>query len=101
MEGVEVNLDGEDNNNRSSYRDAAMGFKGEVHKFREVDPEDGAISNDDVVEESSDPSWFGIGMMREEKWRARQPLWNNLIIKLVGRSIGYHYFSVGSRLCGG
>lgn len=93
---MDVNMEVEENNNRSSYKEAAMGVKGRARVSIEVDLDDGAISDDDVMEESTDPSWFQIGMMRDEKWRARQPWWNSLIIKLAGRSIGYHYLYMAS-----
>lgn len=74
MEGVEVNMENVDvsmesmgNSNRSTYKEVAMGFKGKAKLVREEDLDEGAISNDDVVEESFDPSRFRIGMTREEK----------------------------------
>lgn len=38
-----------------------------------------------------DEEWFGIGMTREEKIKVRRPWRNSLIIKLISKSIGYHY----------
>lgn len=52
---------------------------------------DGEISDDDIIEEGEDMTCFEIGMTREEKVEARRPWTNSLIIKLVERSIGYHY----------
>lgn len=57
----------------------------------EVEDDEGDLSDDDVVEEGDFQTWFGIGMMKEEKREARWPWRNSLIIKLVGRSIGYQF----------
>lgn len=43
------------------------------------------------LEGGNDKAWFGMGMSREEKLEARWPWRNSLIIKLIGRSTGYHY----------
>lgn len=51
----------------------------------------GDISDDDIIEESNNPTWFGMRMTCEEKIEVRIPWCNSLIIKLVGRSIRYHY----------
>lgn len=91
MEGADIDMADEGKNTRSTYKDAAMGFKGKSYTGTNVEIDKGAISNDDVIEESTHRSWFGIGMIREEKWRVRQPWWKSLIVKLVGRYIGYHY----------
>lgn len=48
---------------------------------------EGYISDDDVIEISTDDSWIGVGMTKEEKREARRPWWNNLIIRLMGRLI--------------
>lgn len=53
-----------------------------------VDKDD--ISDDEVIEEGNE-SWFGMGMTCEEKKEARRPWRNSLIIKMFGRSTGYHY----------
>lgn len=84
-------MEGEKKGHRSTYKDAAISFNGKARLAREEEADDGAIFDDDVIEESIDPSWFGNGMTQEEKWRARQPWWNSPIIKLVVRSIVYHY----------
>lgn len=91
MVGVEGDSGVKERYKNFSYKDAAMGFKMNSHLTGSDEADDGAIYDDDVIEESTDPSWFGIGMTREDKWRARKPWWNSLIIKLVGRSIGCHY----------
>lgn len=46
----------EENTNRSLYKEAIMGFKRKACVGREEDLEDGEISDDDVVKESTDPS---------------------------------------------
>lgn len=67
MEGVEANMEIAEKSNISSYKDAANGFKVKVHIGKDDDVDDGAISDDDVIEESTVPSSFGFGMTREEK----------------------------------
>lgn len=52
---------------------------------------DGEVFDDDMVEEGDKVTWFGMGMTREEKIAVKRPWRNSLIIKLVGRSIGYQY----------
>lgn len=53
--------------------------------------EEEAVSDDDEIGEGTDGFWFSMGMTRKVKIEARRPWWNGLIIKLVGRPIGYHY----------
>lgn len=55
------------------------------------DLNDGEVSDDDLIEESSVGTWFEIGITREEKIEACRPWRNSLIVKLVARSIGSHY----------
>lgn len=78
---------------QASYRDTVLGDRDSVRQmsagFEELD--EAEISDDDLVEESNDATWFGVGMTRAEKIEARLPWCNSLIIKLVGRPIGYHY----------
>lgn len=57
----------------------------------EEEEDEGDVSNDDVIEEGDDETWFGMGMTRAEKIEERRSGRNNLIIKLVGRTIGYQY----------
>lgn len=47
------------------------------------------VPDDDELEEMDDGQWFSMGMTKEEKIEARKPWRLNLIIKMVGRSIGY------------
>lgn len=61
--------------------------------LREGDEEsevDGEISHDNIVEEEDGP-WFSMGMTKLEKHEARRPWRMSVIIKLVGRSIGYQF----------
>lgn len=58
---------------------------------QEEEDEEGNTSDDDLVEEGDGVSWFGMGMTKMEKMEARRPWRNSLIIKLVGRSIGYQF----------
>lgn len=48
------------------------------------------VSNDDLEEEVDGP-WFSMEMSKAEKIEARKPWKMSLIIKLVGRSIGYRF----------
>lgn len=73
------------------YRDFVMGSKGRVRMDEDGSMDMREIFDDDEIEKSNDRTWFGIGMTWEEKIKAHHPWCNSLIIKLVGRSIGYHY----------
>lgn len=53
--------------------------------------DEGEVFDDGPVEDGGDDTWFGIGMTKEEKIEAWRPWRNILIIKLIGRPIGYHY----------
>lgn len=77
--------------NKRSYKETVTDEKrSETDEAWDLDDE-GEASDDVVVEEGNGSTWFGIGMSKEEKIAARRPWKNSLIIKLVGRSIGYHY----------
>lgn len=56
-----------------------------------LDSEISDDDDDDVVEEGDDETCSRIGMTREEKAEACRQWLSSLIIKLVGRSIDYHY----------
>lgn len=58
-------------------------------KMKEMD--DGSISDDDLVEEGDRKTWFARGMSCDEKIEACQPWCNSVIVKVVGRPVGYHY----------
>lgn len=49
---------------------------------------DGDVSGDNDVEDGEDDAWFGMEMTCAEKLEAQPPWQNNLIIKLIDRSIG-------------
>lgn len=96
MEGEEGSSDKDavGNKNNASYRDSVLGGRRTSFMDRSADTSymvDGEISDDDLIEECTDGTWFGMGKMRKEKIEAKLPWSNSLIIKLVGRSIGYHY----------
>lgn len=75
----------------SSYKDSVLkGLRPNGACFESTQNE-GEVSDDDVIEEEDDETCFSIGMTRAEKIKARRPWLNCLIVKLVGRSIGYHY----------
>lgn len=61
-----------------------------MDKEGSVDDEDDA-SNDDIVKNLEDESCFNMGMSREEKIFVRRPWCTSLIIKFIGRRIGYQY----------
>lgn len=48
------------------------------------------LSDDDVVVEDDDGPWIKSGMTKEEEKKARERWKHNVIIKLVGRRIGFH-----------
>lgn len=56
-----------------------------------VDLDMGEMSDDGLIKENTDGSWFEMRITRKERIEARRPWRNNLTVKLVGRSIGYHY----------
>lgn len=74
-----------------SYKDSVLGRQGGSHATDEDLYSDGNISDDDIIKESNEDSWFGTGMTKEEKIEARKPWRNSVIVKLVGCTIGYHY----------
>lgn len=71
-----------------SYHDTVMGTGSKSYACMEDFME---VAKDDLIEEGDDESCFGIEMTREEKMETRRPWRNSVIIKLVGRSIKYHY----------
>lgn len=76
---------------RVSYRDSVIGKGRSDHVYGSGLEEEEEVSYDDEIEEGTNGSWFSMGMTHKEKIEARRPWWNSLIIKLVGRPIGYHY----------
>lgn len=42
-------------------------IKEEVGPFDATDLDDGEVSDDDLIKKSTDGSWFGMGMIKEEK----------------------------------
>lgn len=53
--------------------------------------EDDEVSDDDMAEEEADSPWISVVMTKEEKIKARREWKLSVIVKLVGKSIGYHY----------
>lgn len=74
-----------------SYKDIAMGITENSQSEKVDEGDDKEISDDDLIEEATDDTSFKMGMTCEEKLEARLPWRNSLIVKLAGRSIGYHY----------
>lgn len=84
---------------RRSYRDSVLSHD-RRRDLMGAEIDDSEVSDGDLIEECTDSTWVGIGMMKEEKIEARRPWRNSLIVKLMGQTIGYHYLLVGSRRCG-
>lgn len=76
---------------RRSYRDTVIGDASCGHKTQEEEDEEGNTSNNDVVEERDNETWFGMRMTKEEKFEPRKQWRNSLTIKLVERTVGYQY----------
>lgn len=53
--------------------------------------DDSEVSEDDLSEDEGDGQLFSMGMTRQEKIDARKPWRTSLIIKLIGRKIGYQF----------
>lgn len=68
-----------------------MGDSSQRHETQEEEDGEGNTSDDDVIEEGDNETWFDMGMTRKEKIKARKTWRNSIIIKLVGRTIGYQY----------
>lgn len=75
----------------NSYKESMIGKEGMNDFGREGYVDEGKVSEDDAVDDGEDEAWFGMGMTREKKIEAPRPWGNSLIIKLIGRSIEYHY----------
>src|SRR3954463_13819301 len=69
----------------------ARGDSGKDDDLQEEVDDEGNTSDDDLVEEGDGVSWFGMGMTKMEKIEVRRPWRNSLIVKLVGRSVGYQF----------
>ncbi|XP_019159673.1 PREDICTED: uncharacterized protein LOC109156274 [Ipomoea nil] len=55
-------------------------------------PDKDLVSDDDAMDEASTNSWFPvIQVTKEEKERLRRPWRRSLIIKVLGRTVGYSY----------
>lgn len=84
---------------KMSYRDTFMGTGARSNVCEEDFMNNSDISEDDLIEEGDDESCFGMGMTKE-KLEARRPWHNSIIIKMVGRSIGYHSLGGVCKSCG-
>lgn len=75
---------------KSSYKDKVMGMDSDIFmEGGDLDLE-GDISEDDEFDEEQGP-WFSMSMKREEASEARKAWRLSLIIKLVGRFMGYQF----------
>lgn len=73
-EGVEGTFGASSEGRRKvSYRHTVLGDSGCTRPSGFEKMEDGEMSDDDLIEESSDATWFGVSMAREEKIEARLP----------------------------
>lgn len=81
-----------DDRRKSTCLDKVLGknFDTEMDEVNE-DQYDGEVSDDDAIEEEEDGPWFSMGMSREKKLKTRKPRKWSLIIKLVGRGVGYQF----------
>lgn len=80
-----------DQRRKSSYRHMVMGLDRVVMmEGTEKDMFDDASDEGEVDEDDEGP-WISLGMSKEEKIHARKPWRLSLIIKLVGRRIGYQF----------
>lgn len=48
-------------------------------------------SDDDMAEEDTDSPWLSVVMTKEEKHEARKEWSLSVIVKLVGKTIGYNH----------
>lgn len=67
-----------------------LGRKGHARTVGSEVLDDGAIFDDDLIKGNGVP-WFGMAMTREEKIEGRRLRCNNMIVKKIGRSVGFHY----------
>lgn len=77
---------------KSSYKEKVMGstLDTEMGDVEGDEVEDNVCDDDEVQEDDTGP-WFSMGTIKQEKIDARWPWKMSLIIKLVGRSVGYHF----------
>lgn len=77
-------------NHRLSYSETVCG-QSSTSAMATEDPNynDDDASDDDIVEDLGDVSCFSMGMTKQEMIAARRPWRTSLILKLVGRRIGY------------
>lgn len=57
---------------RVTYKDTVMGLNENSQRGETSMAENGEISDDDIIKESFDDSWFGMGMTRKEKLQSRR-----------------------------
>lgn len=76
---------------RLSYRDTQQGKSDKAYMEIDSYKEDSDASDDDSTKEEEEGPWFTIGMSKQEKFLTRKPWRTSLIIKLIGRKIGYQY----------
>lgn len=62
----------EEKTERRSYSDSVLGY-GRRRNIRGEELDDGEVSDDDLIDESSDGTWIGWGLTREQKKEAGRP----------------------------
>lgn len=74
-----------------SFKDLFIGHQTSERMDEDGRQDDDDISDDDMVDDEEEGPWLSMGMTKEEKIEARKPWELSIIIKLVGKTIGYHY----------
>lgn len=78
------------NNQGVSFKDSLLGIDSS-HQGGEEDVDDGWLSEDDEREKEDNPDCPNIYLTKEEKAEMRRPWRKSLIIKIMGRTIGFTY----------
>ncbi|XVF65824.1 hypothetical protein PTKIN_Ptkin09bG0281700 [Pterospermum kingtungense] len=74
-----------------SFRDKLMGGQGRHENFSQSE-EEGFVSDDDeVLVDEDEEDCPTIGLTKREKERIRRPWRQTLIVKVMGRSVGFNF----------
>lgn len=84
----EEGIEGVEKRRKHSFKDMLLGAN-RADQVQDCGYED--ASDDDVGDEEEEGPWFTMTITTEGKKEARKPWKLNVIIKLVGRTIGYHH----------
>lgn len=74
-----------------SYRDSLCGWQGTTRMDTDVTDDDSKASDDDLSDDEVEGPLFSMGITMQDKIIARKPWRTSLIIKLIGRKIGYQF----------